>query len=157
MRSRFMRVLAVLNVLLAMGLVAAAMWLYGREHQARGLERQIRKLEQARRLEEETIRRLAIEWQRLRNPMRLEALARLKLNLVPPDPAAVHPLSELMETLPVRPAPAADAAAERDALATMALSAAGEEVSAVDARPEDAASNDPLADMIRRTTPEEGR
>ncbi len=161
MRSRFMRVLGVLNILLAVGLVAVAMWLYDREHQVRRVERQIRKLEQARRLERETIRRLSIEWQRLRNPMRLEKLARLKLNLASPDPAAVHPFAELMETLPMRPAPAADAAAERDALATMALRAAGEEAHAQtreeaseSATP--AAPADPLTGMIRGTVPEDG-
>ena len=126
MRARLMRGLGVLNVLLAIGLVAMAVWLYAREHAVRRLERQIHKLEQARQLEEEGIRRLAIEWQTLRNPMRLEELARLRLELVPPDPAAVQPFMTLMENLPMRPQPAADAAAERDALAAMALRAASE-------------------------------
>ena len=161
MRSRFMRLLAVLNVLLAIGLVVVAMWLYGREHEARRLERQIRKLEQAQRLEEEAIRRLAIEWQALRNPVRLEKLARLKLNLAPPDPAAVRPFLALMENLPMRPAAQASVAAERDALATMAQRAAGEGAPATAPEeataPQSATPAGPLTGTIRQTAPEAKR
>ena len=159
MRTRLMRLLGVLNVLLAIGLVAVAMWLYGREHEVRRLERQIRKLEQARELEEEAIRRLAIDWQTLRNPMRLEQLARLKLNLAPPDPTAVKPFMTLMENLPMRPEPATNAAAERDALATMALRAASEQAhSTPPATTADDApaggKTDPLTNLVRKTAPE---
>ena len=164
MRTRFVRALGVLNVLLAIGLVAVAMWLYGREHEVRRLERQIRKLEQARQLEEEGIRRLSIEWQSLRNPMRLEKLARLRLDLAPPDPAAVQPFMTLMETLPMRPEPATDAAAERDALAAMALRAANETMrqhgpeQAAESPADDGAAtrrSDPLTNLVRETAPEE--
>ena len=165
MRRRFMRALGVLNVLLAIGLVAVAMWLYGREHDVRRLERQIRKLEQARQLEEDAIRRLRIEWQSLRNPLRLERLARARLPLAPPAPTAVRPFMTLLEDLPMRPEPATDAAAERDALAAMALRAAGEEARSAPpgAADEGAAAEgaapeaDPLTDLVRETTPEAGR
>ena len=104
MRQGFMRFLGVSNILLACGLVAGAMWLYGREHDTRQVEREIRKLERATRLEEENIRRLEIEWQRLRNPMRLQELAALKLNLVTPDPLAVLDEQQALAMLPLRPA-----------------------------------------------------
>ncbi len=128
MRVTLMRIMGVANVVLAAGLVVVAMFLYGREHEVRKVERQIRKLEQARKLEEDAIRLLAIEWQSLRNPMRLEALARLKLNLAPPDPLAVRTEGAALNMLPLRPSEAVEEGAvstDRDALSALAAQASG--------------------------------
>ena len=184
MRQGVMRLLGMLNILLAGGLVALAMWLYGHEHATRQVERQIRALKHETRLEEETIRRLEIEWQRLRNPMRLQALAQLKLNLMPPDPTAVLPLGQVLSMLPLRPPPVEDEAISpraRDALSGMAAragdglpgSAEGGANAAADepmagqpmaeepmaGQPrgvENAAGMDALGSLIRKVTPGEG-
>lgn len=128
MRAALMRFIGIANVVLGVGLVVVAMYLYGREHEVREVERQIRKLEQATRLEEDAIRRLSIEWESLRNPMRLEKLARLKLNLAPPDPLAVRKQRAALTMLPLRPPAAVEEGAaptDRDALSALAAQASG--------------------------------
>ncbi len=128
MRAALMRFIGIANVMLGVALVVVAMYLYGREHEVRKVERQIRKMEQATRLEEDAIRRLAIEWESLRNPMRLEKLARLKLNLSPPDPLAVRTEGAALTMLPLRPPPAVEDGAvptDRDALSALAAQASG--------------------------------
>ncbi len=135
MKQGFMRFLGGVNVLLAFALVGGAFWLYGREHETRQVERQIQTLQRATALEEETIRRLEIEWQRLRNPLRLEPLARLKLNLMPPDPLVVMPRAQALVMLPLRPPPVEGevGGADADVLADMAAQAAQEPAAAAGA------------------------
>ncbi|GEM_PF-4593705 len=126
MRQGFMRFLAVVNVLLAGGLVVAAMWLYGQEHETRAMERQIRALERSTKLEEETIRRLQIEWHRLRNPLRLDALAQQRLPLATPDPQVVLREDQALALLPLRPPAALEegiSGHDAGALATLAQEA----------------------------------
>jgi len=166
MNRGMMRFLAVANVILAVSLVGSAIWLYGREHDTRRMERQIRTLERARLLEEETIRRLEIEWQRLRNPMRLERLARLKLNLLPPDPTAVLKEGRVLALLPMRPPPAEPEGVSegaRDALSDLAARAAGQaenDHARADAPqasvPAPARQDDALGGLIRGVLPDGG-
>ncbi len=97
-----MRYLGFVNIMLALGLVGMAIWLYGQEHGTRQWERQIHELKRATALEEETSRRLEVEWQALQRPDRLEALARERLDLGVPDPAVVVPLDQMLARLPSR-------------------------------------------------------
>lgn len=167
MHTALMRFIGIVNVVLGVGLVVVAMYLYGREHEVRQVERQIRKLEQATQLEKDAIRRLAIEWESLRNPMRLEPLARLKLNLAPPDVLAVRTESAALNMLPLRP-PAAEAGevapTDRDALSALAAQVSGAGAAAAAGRVEeaplaDATAGDPqeasgaLTGLIRQTLP----
>ena len=120
-----MRYLGIINIVLAAGLVGLAVWLYGQEHDTRQMERQIRKLEHARKLEEEVSRRLEVEWHRLLRPDRLEALARQWLKLEVPDPMVVMRAREALRKLPLRPADAPEVAEEETQLKDDAPDAAG--------------------------------
>lgn len=173
MNGRGHSILGIVNIGLAVGLVFTAIWLYGREHETRQVERQIRSLKRAIALEEEAIRRLEIEWQSLRNPMRLERLARVRLNLHAPDPLAVMPLEKALDMLPLRPARSVDEQGlddreARTGLDDLAAQAAAEQA-AEEARPANAqamaetmpgarapvvpsGAEDPLARLIRQGT-----
>ena len=185
MRRRGLSMLGIVNIGLAVGLVITAIWLYGREHETRQVERQIRNMKRAIALERETIRRLEIEWQRLRNPMRLERLARLKLALHVPDPLTVMPQARALDLLPLRPPPALEETAagggnEADGLAALAARVAAEKAAQprkprgsdgqvaagplADAAPRSGgaeavaampAGDDPLARLIRNSTGDE--
>ena len=163
MRKSGFSLLGFVNIGLAVGLVFTSIWLYGREHDTRQVERQIRSMKRAIALEEETIRRLEIEWQRLRNPMRLERLAKLKLALHTPDPMAVMTQEHALDLLPLRPPSALEeegASSGADGLDALAERAAAEQA-AEDSRemqkiqhahePQGAAAqvaDDPLPDVV---------
>ena len=97
-----MRRLSLLNVILTVGLVVLATLLYLREHETRGAEREIRRMEAEIAREKESIRILEVEWAMLTNPVRIERLARQHLKLAVVPSARVVPLGTVLQQLPQR-------------------------------------------------------
>ncbi len=97
-----MKSLTTVNVLLVIGLVIFAMFLYGREQQTRMAEREIRRIRAEIAREEESMRLLRIEWAMLNSPMRLERLAARHLDLRPVDPERIRPVGGVLADVPRR-------------------------------------------------------
>ncbi len=95
-----MKSLTTINVLLVIGLVGFAMFLYGREQQTRMAEREIRHIRAEIAREEESMRLLRIEWAMLNSPMRLERLVMRHLDLRPVDPARIRAVGDVLADVP---------------------------------------------------------
>ncbi len=123
-----MKSLTTINVLLVIGLVGFAMFLYGREQQTRMAEREIRSIRAEIAREEESMRLLRIEWAMLNNPMRLERLAARHLELRPVLPERIRPVDGVLADVPrkVPDSPAAGVRSLDDLIARIQKEEAGQ-------------------------------
>ncbi len=122
-----MKSLTTINVLLVIGLVGFAMFLYGREQQTRMAEREIRSIRAEIVREEESMRLLRIEWAMLNNPMRLERLAARHLELRPVLPERIRSVDGVLADVPrkVPDSPAAGVRSLDDLIARIQKEEAG--------------------------------
>jgi cell division protein FtsL len=93
----------LLNAFLVMCVLIAGFFAYSLEHQTRGMERKVTKLEKAIDAEREAIKFAKAEWSSLIRPARLQELAEQTLDVVPMKATQMITIEEIATRVPAEP------------------------------------------------------
>ncbi len=93
----------LLNAFLVLCVLVAGFFAYSLEHQTRGLERKITKLERKILEEREAIKFAKAEWSSLIRPDRLQELAEQTLDVVPMKATQLITMDEIKDKVPAEP------------------------------------------------------